>query len=63
MCRKLAGRRWKSPKGVSVARNLGAMAGLPISGPGAAVFLNGWPHEALGDEFSRCLNSGVAEGR
>jgi len=25
------------------------------------VFLNCWPHETLGDELSRCLNTGVAE--
>jgi len=25
--------------------------------------LNVWPHEAFGEEFSRSLNTGVAEGR
>jgi hypothetical protein len=45
-----------------VARNFGALAGLVSPGPSAAIFLNGWPHEELGDEISRCLNSGVAEG-
>ena len=45
-----------------VARNLTALAGLASSGPSATVFLNGWPHEALGDELSRCLDAWVAEG-
>jgi len=35
---------------------------LATSVPGAAVFLHGWPHEASGEELSRCLNTGVAEG-
>ena len=39
-----------------VAGNFGALAGLATSGPSAAVLLNGWPHEALGDELSRCPN-------
>jgi len=45
-----------------LAGNYGALAGLATSVPGAAVFLHGWPHEASGDELSRCLNTGVAEG-
>jgi hypothetical protein len=45
-----------------VARDFGALAGLASSGPSVAVFLNGWPHEALGDELSRYLDSMVAEG-
>ena len=45
-----------------MARNFGAPAELASSGPSEGIFLNGWPHEALGDELSRCLNSGVAEG-
>jgi len=45
-----------------VAGNFGALAGLASSGPNAAVLLNGWPHEALGDEAYRCLNPWVAEG-
>jgi len=44
-----------------VAGNFGALAGLASSGPSAAVLLNGWPHEALGDELSPCLNSWVTE--
>ena len=51
----------KLPIGVMVWRETGALAGLASSGPSAA-FLNGWPHEALGDELSRCLNPRVAEG-
>jgi hypothetical protein len=45
-----------------VPGNFRALAGLASSGPNAAVFLHGWPHETLGDELSRCLNNGVAEG-
>ena len=45
----------------NVARNLGPLAGLASSSPSAAAFLNGWPHEALGDVLSRCLNSRLAE--
>ena len=45
-----------------MAGNFGALAGLASSGPSAAVLLNGWPHEALGDELSHCLNPWVAEG-
>jgi len=45
-----------------VAGNFGELAGLASSGPSAAVLLNGWPHEALGEELSRCLNPWVAEG-
>jgi len=44
-----------------VSGNFGALAGLASLGPSAAVFLNGWPHEALRDELSCCLNTGVAE--
>ena len=43
-------------------REIGALAGLASSGPSAAVFLHGWPQEALGDELSRCLDSGMAKG-
>ena len=39
----------------------GALAELASSGPRAAVFLNGWSQEALGDELSRNLNTRVAE--
>jgi len=46
----------------SVARNLGGLAGLANSGPSAAVFLDGWQHEALVDELRSFLNSGVDEG-
>jgi len=45
-----------------VEGNFGALAGLASSGRSAAVLLNGWPHEALGDEFNGCLNAWVAEG-
>jgi hypothetical protein len=45
-------------RGYGVARNFGALAGLASS----AVFLNGWPHEALGDELGCSFNAGVAEG-
>jgi len=45
-----------------VVRNFGELAGLASSGPSAAVLLNGWPQEALGNELSRCLNPWVAEG-
>ena len=31
-------------------------------GPKCGSLLNGWPHEAFGDDLSRCLNTGVAEG-
>jgi hypothetical protein len=48
--------------GDRVSGNFGTLAGLASSGPSAAGFLNGWPHEALGDELSRCLNTWVAEG-
>jgi len=44
-----------------VEGNFGALTGLASSGPSAAV-LNGWPHEAVGDELSRCLNPWVADG-
>ena len=39
-----------------MAGNLGALVGLASSSPNAAVILNGWPHEALGDELSRYFN-------
>ena len=45
-----------------IARNFGALAGMAISGPSAAVFLIGWPHEALGNEISCYLYARVAEG-
>jgi hypothetical protein len=45
-----------------VAGHFGALAGLASAGPSAAVFLNGWPHEALGDELRRSLDSWVTEG-
>jgi len=45
-----------------VAGNFGALAGLASSDLSAAVLLNGWPHEVLGDEFNHCLNPWVAEG-
>jgi len=45
-----------------VAGKFGALAVLASSGPCAAVVLNVWPHEALGDEFKRCLNAWVTEG-
>ena len=44
-----------------VARNFGALAGLASSGPSAAVFLNGWPHEAMVFDLSRFFNSELAE--
>jgi hypothetical protein len=44
-----------------VARYFGALAVLASSGTSAAVFLNGWPHQALGNELRRCFSSGVAE--
>jgi hypothetical protein len=52
----------KLPARVTVSGIFGALAGLASSGPSVAVFLNGWPHEALLDELSRCLNTRVAEG-
>jgi hypothetical protein len=42
--------------GDGVARVFGALAGLASSGASAAVFLDGWPHDALVDELSRRLN-------
>jgi hypothetical protein len=42
--------------------SFGVLAGLASSGPSVAVFLYGWPHEALGDELCHCLDSRVAEG-
>jgi hypothetical protein len=45
-----------------VSGNFEALAGLAGSGPIAVVFLNGWPHEALGEEISRCFNTRLAEG-
>jgi len=45
-----------------VVGNFGVLAGLASLGPSAAVLLNGWPHEALGDKLSHCLNPWVAEG-
>jgi hypothetical protein len=42
--------------------NLGVLAGLVGWGPRAAIFLNGWAHEALGDKLSRYLSSKVAVG-
>ena len=44
-----------------VSGNFGGLAGLSSSGPSAALFLNGWQHEALRDELSCCLNTGLAE--
>jgi hypothetical protein len=52
----------KLPTELTVSGKLGALAGLASSGPSAAVFLNGWPQEALGDELSLCLNTCVTEG-
>jgi len=43
-----------------VAGNVGALVGLASSETSASV-LNGWPHEALGYEISRCLIPLVAE--
>jgi hypothetical protein len=45
-----------------MAGHFGTVAGLASSGPSAVVFLNGWPHEALGDELDRCLHTWVTEG-
>ena len=45
-----------------IAGNFRSLGGLAISGPIAAVLVNGWPHEGLGDRLSRCLNPWVAEG-
>jgi hypothetical protein len=45
-----------------LARHFRGLAVLASSGPSAAVFLDGWPHEVLGEELSRLLDSGVAEG-
>jgi hypothetical protein len=45
-----------------VSRYFGALARLASSGPSEAVFLYGWPHEASGDELSRCLDNRMAEG-
>ena len=45
-----------------MAGNVGALAGLASSGPSAAVLLNGWPHEALRDELSHCINPWLADG-
>ena len=45
-----------------IAGNFGSLGYLAISGPIAAVLLNGWAHEELGDRLSRCLNPWVAEG-
>jgi len=45
-----------------VAGNIGALARLGSSGPNAAVLLNVWPHETLGDELNSCFNAWVAEG-
>jgi hypothetical protein len=45
-----------------VTGDFGALAGLVSSGPSAAVFQDGWPHEALVDELSRRLDSGLAVG-
>jgi hypothetical protein len=44
-----------------IAGNFGVSSGLANSGPSSAVFLNGWPHKALGDEFSHSLDSWVTE--
>jgi len=44
-----------------VARSFGTLASL-ASLASSAVFLKGWPHEALGDELSQCPNPRVAEG-
>lgn len=44
-----------------VPENFGALAGLASSGPSAGDFLNCWSHEALEDEFKRCLHSRVTE--
>ena len=44
-----------------VAGNFGALAGFASSETSASVLLNGWPHEALGYEISRCLIRLVAE--
>jgi hypothetical protein len=60
---KTSSREGKVAKGSnSVAGHFGALAGLASSGPIAAVFLNGWAHEALGEELSRSLDSWVTEG-
>jgi len=64
MCRNREGGRdggfanW----GDGVARNFGTLGSLASSGPSAALFLKGWPNEALGDDLSRCPKPGVAEG-
>ena len=44
-----------------MARSFGTLASL-ASLASSAVFLKGWPHEALGDELSQCPNPRVAEG-
>jgi hypothetical protein len=61
---KEAGRREGevAHRGDGLAGGFRALAGLASSGPSAAVFLDGRPHEVLGDELSRHLDSGVTEG-
>jgi hypothetical protein len=50
------------PTGVMLWREiLERWQGWQSRAQSAAVFLDGWPHEALGDELSRCPNSGMAE--
>ena len=44
-----------------MAGYFGALAGLASSGPIAAVLIDGRPHEALGDELSRCLDAGMTQ--
>jgi hypothetical protein len=47
---------------IKLSPNLGALSWLAGLGPRAAVVLNGWAKEALGDELSRCLSSSVVVG-
>jgi hypothetical protein len=44
-----------------MAGYFGTLAGLASSGPSAAVLMDGRPHEALGDELSRCLDAGMTQ--
>ena len=45
-----------------MARNLGVLAGLASTRRSAAIFLNSWLHEAMGEELGHYLNSGENEG-
>jgi hypothetical protein len=56
-CRNCAAGGVKSPNGVTVAGDFGALAGLASPCVGAAIILHAWPHKTLCDQFRCCFGA------